>query len=120
MPAAAAAETSASPAASVVTPTRRLLLLLLPWPYKSACSVVGPNRLAHDDNDEDDDDDVAAVVVAAAAVWPTIACRLILPAFLWVLPAKVAVVKFELLLLWLEILELLFCKWQTKAEWKTH
>lgn len=118
MPAAtaAAAETSASPAASVVTPTRRLLLLLLlPWPYKSACSVVGPNRLAHDDNDEDDDDDVAA-----AAVWPTIACRLILLAFLWVLPATVAVVKFELLLLWLEILELLFCKWQTKAEWKTH
>lgn len=117
---AAAAETSASPAASVVTPTRRLLLpllllLLLPWPYKSACSVVGPNRLAHDDNDEDDDD-----VVGAAAVWPTIACRLILPAFLWVLPATVAVVKFELLLLWLEILELLFCKWQTKAEWKTH
>lgn len=114
----AAAETSASPAASVVTPTRRLLLpllLLLPWPYKSACSVVGPNRLAHDDNDEDDDD-----VVGAAAVWPTIACRLILPAFLWVLPATVAVVKFELLLLWLEILELLFCKWQTKAEWKTH
>lgn len=57
-----------------------------------------------DDDDENNDDDDGGDDSG-----PTIACRLILPALLWVLPFA-AVVKFELLLLWLEMLELLFCK----------
>jgi len=62
-------------------------------------------QTADDGVDDDDNDDSG----------PTIACRLILPALLWVLLAAcVAVVRFELLLLWLEMLELLFCKWQAQ------